>query len=332
MDTLLRIDASVRSEGSYSRALADHVQARWLATHPGGRVIVRDLARTPPPHLDATTVAAFCGHGTQPVPCSDAFIAELREATDLLVATPLYNFGIPSTLKAWIDHVVRSGTTFAYRDGRYEPLLRGRRAYLAIARGSVPGGPDTEEHLLPHLHKVLRFIGWPFVDVVQVTGTSAPDLVPEEHLAAAFAAVDALWDPGPLRVDGIPSPEDRAAIDELRAAQADAILRGDAAAYARLCTEDICLLLPGYPLALGRAAFLARERALLASGRVRRFEKTPVRLTFEGPLAIEVGVQRTEVVDATATGAFCHTQKYTHVFRRSTEGWRYAVLMSNPSE
>src|SRR5690606_41258170 len=102
---------------------------------PARRSIVIVHARSPHPHLAATPVAAFGGHGTMPVPCSDAFIAELREATDLLVATPLYNFGIPSTLKAWIDHVVRSGTTFAYRDGRYEPLLRGRRAYLAIARG-----------------------------------------------------------------------------------------------------------------------------------------------------------------------------------------------------
>lgn len=193
MDTLLRIDTSVRAQASHSRAVADRLQACWCDAHPRGRVIVRDLALAPPPHLDARTLAAFWGEATASAEVSDALIAELRQATDLLISTPLYNFGIPSTLKAWIDQVVRSGHTFELRDGVHEPLLRGRTAYVAAARGALPGGANTEDYRLPHLRTALRFLGWPCVEMIEVVGTSIPEAEPGARLAAALAAAEALF-------------------------------------------------------------------------------------------------------------------------------------------
>src|SRR5262245_46329995 len=127
--TLLRIDASARTEGSHSRTLADGVQARWLKAHPHGRVIRRDLAVAPQAHIEAATIQGFYTPPEQMTPelraataQSDELIAELKAAHTVLIAAPIYNFSIPSSLKAWIDQVVRIGHTFAYQDGQFTGL------------------------------------------------------------------------------------------------------------------------------------------------------------------------------------------------------------------
>lgn len=118
MKTLLRIDASARAAGSYSRALADYVQERWQQTYPAGQIIVRDLAGAPVPHLDQATIAAFQAATPDVPPSPNAALAlsttlidELRAADLVLLSTPLYNFNVPSPLKAYFDHVVRTGQT-----------------------------------------------------------------------------------------------------------------------------------------------------------------------------------------------------------------------------
>lgn len=196
MTTLLRIDASARFEGSSSRRLADHFQARWTAAHPGARVIVRDLARRPLPHLDAPTIAAFYGApvGAEPpagVALSDALIAELRAADHLLISSPLYNQSLPSSLKAWIDHVVRDGHTFEIRDRRPFGLLGAMSASLVIARGGVTSA-RVDDFETPYLRAILGFIGITRVEVIGVEATAHDEAVRAPRFAAAQAQVDRL--------------------------------------------------------------------------------------------------------------------------------------------
>jgi FMN-dependent NADH-azoreductase len=330
MTTLLRIDASLRIQGSYSRALAARLEARWRALHPGGQVLVRDLAASPPPHLELAAFTAFAEPASPRTSASDALLAELGQATDLLISTPLYNFGLPSTLKAWIDQVVRSGRSFERRDdGSYRALLGGGTAYLAVARGDLAEGPDPQDSLVSPLRRALAFIGWSRLEVFEVAGTAAPGA--ERRLAEALERAEQSFPSSPAPAAAAVERDERE-IAQLRAAHAEAIMHGDAEAYGRLCTEDVLLLLPAHAPIEGRAALVQWECALFATTRVARFEKQPLRVTVSGELAYEVGVQRVESERAAVGGLHAGQQKYTHVLRRTPHGWRFAVLTSNPSE
>jgi FMN-dependent NADH-azoreductase len=127
-------------------------------------VITRDLAADPAPHLTAERFQAF---NTRPedrtseqravVDYSDALIDELRAADTIVLAVPMYNFGVPSTLRTYFDHVARAGVTFRYTSAGPQGLLGGRRAYVFVTRGGVYGGEqDTQA---PYLRQFLRFIG-----------------------------------------------------------------------------------------------------------------------------------------------------------------------------
>jgi FMN-dependent NADH-azoreductase len=140
MTTILRIDASSRDQGSASRTLGDHLEQSLIARIPGAQPIRRDLATEPPPHVESATII---GYYTPPeamtdvlrqaTALSDALIAELRSADILLLTTPMYNFSVPSALKAWIDQVVRIGHTFSYDGANFTGLLTGKKAYVAWA-------------------------------------------------------------------------------------------------------------------------------------------------------------------------------------------------------
>jgi FMN-dependent NADH-azoreductase len=194
MPTLLRIDASARSDGSRSRQLADYFQARWAAATPGGRVVVRDLARDPVPHLDGATVAAFYGAAAVTPPAglvlSDTLVTELCAADHLLIASPMYNFTIASTLKAWIDHVVRSGRTFTVQDRRPVGLLREMSATIVTARGGLPANDDFNSD---YLRAILGFVGISRIDVVAVDGTAQDEATRAQRLEHARASVDRLF-------------------------------------------------------------------------------------------------------------------------------------------
>jgi FMN-dependent NADH-azoreductase len=199
MKTLLRIDAGVRHSGSHSRALADHYERCWQKVHPGGRVIRRDLAANPPPHLDEATVAVFYAGGDPgngPVPAgirvSDTLIAELRAADDVVVSSGVYNFNITSTLKAWIDHIVRFGHTIARgEDGRVSGLLGGRSVCVLFARGG--NAQTSPEYPGASLRALFQYIGFSRIEEICLEGTGIPDGKLPERLAAARAAVNALF-------------------------------------------------------------------------------------------------------------------------------------------
>ncbi|MCK8482868.1 NAD(P)H-dependent oxidoreductase [Aliiroseovarius sp. S2029] len=172
MTHILRIDSSARSDGSISRALADKVIARY----PGVDVTTRDLAQGIP-HLDAAwTAATFTppearsDQDNAALALSDQMIAEVQAADLIVISAATYNFSIPSTLKAWIDHLARVGVTFRYRDdGTPEGLLTGKRAIIVTASGGTPIGAP-HDFLSPYLKFILGFMGISDVEFVSAAG------------------------------------------------------------------------------------------------------------------------------------------------------------------
>lgn len=200
MRTLLRLDASAQTTRSHSRRLADHYESRWRERHPGGKIIKRDLARNPLPHLNGETIAVFYAGGDPgegPVPAgialSDRLIRELKEADDIVVSSPVYNFGMPSALKAWIDHVVRFGHTIAMGERGVKGLLTGKRACFLTARGGdAEKGPDYQ---YPVLRAVFAYLGIQETDWISLEGTRAGDGKLETRIRKALAAIDNLFTP-----------------------------------------------------------------------------------------------------------------------------------------
>src|SRR5260370_33248878 len=159
-------------------------------------VVVRNLAQNPPPHVGEAFVGGISTGSEQRTPeqtkalaVSDVLIDELTAADVIVFAVPMHNFGPPSTLKAWIDHVVRVGRTVSYSQKGPEGMLKGKRAILVLARGGVysdgPARPfDFQE---PYLRAILGFIGLTDVDVVRVEGIAMSAIGPDKALTSAMA-------------------------------------------------------------------------------------------------------------------------------------------------
>src|SRR5215469_6190285 len=174
MKTVLQIEASMFGEQGQSSQLAGALAKVLL--QPGDRLIKRDLVRGPVPHLTAQRFAAFTtapaertAEQREVAAYSDELISELREADVIVLGLPMYNFGIPSTLKAYFDHVARSGQTFRYTNAGAEGLLTGKKAYVLAARGGhYQGTPaDTET---PYVRQFLAFLGIRDVEFIYAEG------------------------------------------------------------------------------------------------------------------------------------------------------------------
>jgi len=196
MKNVLLVQSSPRGSESYSQKVARSIVTELEDGYPGANVVVRDLAQNPPPHIGEAFVGGISTGPEQRTPeqtealaLSDELIDELL-ATDIVVlAVPMHNFGPPSTLKAWIDHVVRVGRTVSYSQKGPEGMLKGRRAILVLARGGVysdgPARPfDFQE---PYLRAILGFIGITDIDVVPVEGIAMSAIGPEKALTSAMA-------------------------------------------------------------------------------------------------------------------------------------------------
>src|SRR3989475_9874214 len=149
--TLLQINASIFSSHGQSTRLADEFAAGWRASNPGAKVVVRNLAEETVPPLDAERFGAFLAKPGERsveqqavVEYSDALIDELKRADVLVLGLPMYNFGVPSTLKAYFDYVGRAGETFRYTANGPEGLLTGKQAYVFAARGGLYAGAPSE--------------------------------------------------------------------------------------------------------------------------------------------------------------------------------------------
>ncbi|WP_024852085.1 FMN-dependent NADH-azoreductase [Hydrogenovibrio kuenenii] len=184
MSTLLRIDSSALTQGSNSKHLAEQYQKQWLATHPQGNIIHRDLAMQPPEHLSEAMIGAMYTPAESrsveqqaALSDSDLFLNEVKLADTLLISMPMYNFGIPSSLKAYLDHIIRVGESFTYTEDGPKGLLKNKNAVIIL----TSGGNYTEspykqfDHVTPYLKTALGFIGLEDIKVV-----IAPNMAKEE--------------------------------------------------------------------------------------------------------------------------------------------------------
>ena len=195
MSNVLHITSSIRDKESVSTALGDKL-AKKLAELHGGAVTVRDLAANDIPFVDedrfAAHLAPYADRSAQQVELAayaDSLIEELQEADVIVISSPIYNFSVPATLKAWADLVARSGTTFEYTQSGPQGLLKGKKAYLAVASGGTPVGSDMD-FATPWLKFFLGFLGIETVDHVAADGIMGEG--GEEKIAAAHAKADGL--------------------------------------------------------------------------------------------------------------------------------------------
>jgi FMN-dependent NADH-azoreductase len=182
MTRLLRIDASSRTDDSYSRQLTDQFLDHWFQAHPDDELVVRDLVRYPVPHIAQETITGFYTPAEQfsdglrqATALSDELITELKAADLVLISTPMYNFTLPSALKAWVDHVVRIGHTFSFSpDSGFAGLLQDKRAVVVTASGAAFSSETMQpmDFLTPYLKTLLGFLGFQKVDVITLEGTT----------------------------------------------------------------------------------------------------------------------------------------------------------------
>lgn len=176
MKSLLQINASLFSDRGQSSQLAHQFVQKWRQAHPDGRVVLRDLAANPVPHLSAERFQAFLAQPEERsadqaafVAESDQLIEELKAAEIVVLGLPMYNFGVPSTLKAWIDHVARAGVTFKYTDNGSVGLLADRKVVLFAARGGQYQGTPNDTQTA-YVTTFLNFIGIRDIEFVYAEG------------------------------------------------------------------------------------------------------------------------------------------------------------------
>lgn len=193
MQKLLQLKTSLFSNQGQSSQLSDAFVAAWHASRPGSEVTLRDFAVDPVPHLDGAGFQAFLSKVEErtaeqqaKVAYSDALIAELQVADVLVIGLPMYNLGIPSTLKAWIDHVARAGVTFRYTATGPQGLLAGKKAYVFATRGGRYAGTafDTQTDFVRNF---LGFIGITDVEFVYAEGLNMGDESRTGSLTAAHS-------------------------------------------------------------------------------------------------------------------------------------------------
>jgi FMN-dependent NADH-azoreductase len=198
MKTLLQINSSLFGSEGESSALARDFVSTWRVQNPQAQVIVRDLATDTPPHLTAAGFGAFLANpetrtGDQQavVDYSDALIDELRRADVIVVGLPLYNFGVPSTLKAYFDQIARAGVTFDYTATGPVGLLEGKKVYVFATRGGQYIGTPLDTQT-GYVRSFLAFLGMTDVEFVYAEGLAISEASKQAALAQARVDIDGL--------------------------------------------------------------------------------------------------------------------------------------------
>ncbi len=195
MTNILFLTSSPRGGASHSKRVATRVLEELRRRDPQAEVTVRDLANDPVRHIDEDFVTGIFVPADRLNPeqrerlaQSDALVDELLAADIVVIAVAMINFGIPSTLKAWIDHVTRVGRTFQYGESGPRGLVTGKRVILVEATGGVySDGPRRElDHVTPYLLQLLAFLGMTDVKVIGIEGTSLGPEAAERALAAGL--------------------------------------------------------------------------------------------------------------------------------------------------
>ncbi|MEQ8398276.1 NAD(P)H-dependent oxidoreductase [Thalassobaculum sp.] len=219
MTTILHLDASPRTDRSISRRLSRRFVDKWLTHRPADRVIRRDLAIDPPSHVTQAWIAAcFTPEDRRDAAMrrvlswSDAAIDELEAADLIVLATPMYNYGMPSALKAWFDQVIRIGRTFSFDLGRgdwpLEPMMSGKRLLVLSSRGEFgfePGGPRARFNQLdPHIATCARYLGVA-ADAIHTVAVEYQEFGDDRHaLSVERAEAETVRMAGMLAAEALP--------------------------------------------------------------------------------------------------------------------------------
>ena len=196
MPTLLQINASINDSSGQSSQLANQFVAAFQERRPEAKIVVRNVAAADPvPHLNAERFGAFI---TKPeersaaqravVAYSDILIDELNQADVIVLGLPMYNFGVPSQLKAYFDHIARAGVTFKYTEKGPAGLLTGKKVFVFAARGGVYAGTPMDTQT-SYVRDFLRFLGMTDVEFVYAEGLAISAESKEAGLAKAVAEI-----------------------------------------------------------------------------------------------------------------------------------------------
>lgn len=181
---ILHIISSPRGDSSFSIKLGNAIVEKIQLENPGSTLKTTNLVESRFPHLEESHLTSFftpaenrTEANREAVRHSDDAIADLQAADSIVIGAPLYNFGIHSTLKAWIDHIARAGVTFSYSEKGVEGLLKNKKIYIAVASGAIysEGPMQSYDFVSTYLKAFLGFIGLTDVKVFFVEGTAIPD-------------------------------------------------------------------------------------------------------------------------------------------------------------
>lgn len=197
---LLHIDSSILAEASVSRRISAAVVARLQAGNPGLDVTYRDLAAAPIPHLSGAYLAgqsADVKHDQalqEDLDLGGRALAEFQAADVVVIGVPMYNFAVPSQLKAWVDRILVAGKTFRYTASGAEGLVHGKRVILAVSRGGMYENTPASavEHQVSWLRAVFNFIGVTDIETVLAEGIAYGPEQREKALSAALTEAAAL--------------------------------------------------------------------------------------------------------------------------------------------
>ena len=193
--TLLQINASIHSDGGQSSQLATRFVQAFQQRHPEARILRRDLAIDGVPHLNAERFGAFISQPDERSPAqhavvaySDALIEELKQADIIVIGLPMYNFGVPSQLKAYFDHIARAGVTFSYSEKGPVGKLTGKKVYVFAARGGLYSGTPLDTQT-SYVRDFLAFLGMNDIEFVYAEGLAVSPQSKQAGLAKAVAHI-----------------------------------------------------------------------------------------------------------------------------------------------
>lgn len=198
MATLLRLDTSLFSEQGVSTQLSEKLVSKLREESPSLKVIQRNFAEQAIPHLDGERLQALMTpiekrteSQQAKVDFADMLIAELQEADTLVIGLPMYNFSIPSMLKAWFDHIARAGTTFKYTSSGSEGLLGDKKVFLVTTRGGIHKDQASDTQI-PFVKTFLGFLGLNNIDIIYAEGLNMGDDMRSTAIESAIKTIDTL--------------------------------------------------------------------------------------------------------------------------------------------
>jgi FMN-dependent NADH-azoreductase len=193
---ILQINSSARVDGSHSTRLANELVERLRAANAGATLTVRDLARHPQPALDEAALGALFTPAEQRSPeqaarvaLDDALIAEIQAADVVVLGVPMYNFGVSTQLKNWIDAIARARVTFNYTDKGPVGLLTNKKVYVALTRGGMYRNTPADTQV-PYLKTIFAFLGLTDVQFVYAEGLAMGPEAEQRALASARSQID----------------------------------------------------------------------------------------------------------------------------------------------